>query len=118
MSNHDVDPDLVGYIIGTSGADRFQFVSTTGLMPGRLEYVVLHDFPEQQGGQAHRVQVLAQVTQIGVASRILDENLNFDETVAILTRTYLERPRAVLEDRISGYLDVNTVRQPRICGVP
>lgn len=118
MSNHTIDPDLVGYIIGTSGTDRFQFVSTTGLMPGRLEYVVLWDFPEQKSGQARLVQVLAQVTEIGVASRILDENLNFDETVAILTGNYRDRPRAILEARIIGYLDGNTVRQPRFAAAP
>jgi uncharacterized protein len=118
MPDYELDPDLVGYIIGTSGTDRFQFVSTTGLMPGRLEYVVLRDFPDQQGRRARHVQVLAQVTQIGVASRILDENLNFDETVAILTGNYRDRPRAILEARIIGFLDDNTVRQPRFAAAP
>lgn len=120
MTNHyDADPDLVGYIIGTSGTDIFQFVSTTGLMPGRLEYIVLRDFPDQHAGQPRKVSVLAQVTNIGVASRILDEDLNFDETVAILTGRFTDRPRVILDARIIGYLDERgSVRRPRFAAAP
>jgi hypothetical protein len=114
----DTDPDLVGYIIGTSGTDSFQFVSTTGLMPGRLEYIVLRDFPDQKNGQSRKVNVLAQVTDIGVASRILDEDLNFDETVAILTGNFKDRPRVILDARIIGHLDGGSVRRPRFAAAP
>lgn len=120
MTNqHESDPDLVGYIIGTSGTDTFQFVSTTGLMPGRLEYIVLRDFPDQLGGQPRKVSVLAQVTRVGVASRILDEDLNFDETVAILTGRFSDRPRVILDARIIGHLDERgSVRRPRFAAAP
>jgi len=121
MSNHqrDVDPDQVGYIIGTSGTDTFQFVSTTGLMPGRLEYIVLRDFPDQLDGQPRHVEVLAQVTRIGVASRLLSDDLNYDETIAILTGHFSDRPRVVLDARIIGYLDPRgNVRRPRFAAAP
>jgi DNA helicase HerA-like ATPase len=120
MADHPENSDpTVGYITGTSGTETFQFVSTTGLMPGRLEYVVLNQFPDHREGRTGTIDVLAQVTKIGVASRILDDTLGYDETVAILTGKFTDRPRVQLEARIIGFLDERgAVRRPRFAASP
>lgn len=110
---------IVGYIIGTSETNAFQFISTTGLMPGLLEYIVLTQFPEQRDGATGFVDVLAQVTRLGVQSTILDDRLNYDETLSILTGKFTDRPRVILTAKIIGYLDTRgNVRRPRFAASP
>ncbi len=120
MSDYDTP---VGYIVGESSPQTFSFVTTPDLMPGRLEYLVVRDVMERIDGQEHRVDVLAQVQGLGVGSAILREDLTYEETVAILRGRYHDRPRAIGQAYVIGYLqdeggERRSVRRPRFAAAP
>lgn len=114
---------LVGYIVGESSPQTFSFVTTPNLMPGRLEYLAVRGVTEKIDGRVHQIDVLAQVTILGVGSAILGSDLTYEETVAILQGHYSDRPRVIGEARIIGYLKEDeggrkSVRRPRFAAAP
>lgn len=113
----------VGYIIGESSPQTFSFVTSPHLMPGRLEYLTVRGMTERIDGQEHQIDLLAQVTALGVGSAILDSSLTYEETVAILQGQYSDRPRVIGEARVIGYLKEDgggrqSVRRPRFAAAP
>lgn len=114
---------LVGYIVGESSPQGFYFVTTPDLMPGRLEYLAIRGVTERIDGQAGQIDILAQVTALGVGSVILGSDLTYEETVAILRGRYSDRPRVIGEARVIGYLrdegeGRKSVRRPRFAAAP
>lgn len=114
---------LVGYIVGESNPQTFSFVTTPALMPGRLEYLAILGVTEKIDGQTQQIDVLAQVTELGVGSTILGSDLTYEETVAILQGQYSDRPRVIGEARVIGYLEGKesgrkSVRRPRFAAAP
>jgi len=120
MAEHDTP---IGYIVGESSPQTFSFVTTPDLMPGRLEYLAIRAVTERIDGQIHEIDVLAQVTALGVGSAILGSDLTYEETVAILQGQYSDRPRVIGEARVIGYLKEDegghkSVRRPRFAAAP
>jgi len=114
---------LVGYIVGESSPQGFYFVTTPDLMPGRLEYLAIRGVTERIDGQVRQIDILAQVTALGVGSVILGSDLTYEETVAILRGRYSDRPRVIGEARVIGYLrnegvGRKSVRRPRFAAAP
>jgi DNA helicase HerA-like ATPase len=120
MAEHDTP---IGYIVGESSPQTFSFVTSPDLMPGRLEYLAIRAVTERIDGQIHEIDVLAQVTALGVGSAILGSDLTYEETVAILQGQYSDRPRVIGEARVIGYLKEDegghkSVRRPRFAAAP
>ncbi len=107
----------VGYIVGNVETQRFNFVTEPSICPPRLEYLVVRDVPAIEPG-LQRVDVLAQVSRLQVASQILGEELTFEETRAIL-EGIAPRPKIIGTADVLGYLTPEgTVKLPRHTPLP
>ncbi|HET8844540.1 MAG TPA: ATP-binding protein, partial [Ktedonobacteraceae bacterium] len=77
---------------------------------------------EKAGGPSSglnvRVDILAQVTEIGIGSSILSERLTYEETKVILRGSYAPQPKMYGQARVIGYLANGTVRVPRCAVIP
>lgn len=114
-----------GFIVGETSPLEFTFVSSRDLLPPRLEYLVVPGVEERGGGEGSsdgspgsKVDVLAQVVEIGIDSAILSDRLTYDETMAILRGAYAPPPKMYGRARVIGYLDGTSVRVPRCAAVP
>src|SRR6266567_2797476 len=114
-----------GFIVGETNPLEFTFVSSQELLPPRLEYLVVPEVEEKVGGivpsseaVSTRIDVLAQVVEIGVGSAILSDNLTYDETMAILRGSYAPQPKMYGRARVIGYLLNGVVRTPRSAAIP
>jgi DNA helicase HerA-like ATPase len=112
-----------GFIVGETSPLEFTFVSSRDLLPPRLEYLVVpgveeRGAPSGAGAPDQRVDVLAQVVEVGIDSTILSERLTYDETLAILRGAYAPAPKMYGRARVIGYLAGLTVRVPRCAPSP
>src|SRR5260370_10531825 len=114
-----------GFIVGETSPLEFTFVSSQELLPPRLEYLVVPGVEEKGGGTAlssetasTRIDVLAQVVEIGIGSAILSDSLTYDETMAILRGSYAPQPKMFGRARVIGYLTGGVVRTPRCAAIP
>jgi DNA helicase HerA-like ATPase len=112
-----------GFIVGETSPLEFTFVSSRDLLPPRLEYLVVPGVEERGasldgGASADRVDVLAQVVEVGIDSAILSERLTYDETLVILRGAYAPAPKMYGRARVIGYLAGQTVRVPRSAPTP
>src|SRR5258708_21167296 len=87
-----------GFIVGETSPLEFTFVSSRELLPPRLEYLVVPGVEERSASsgaelRSDRVDVLAQVVEVGIDSAILSERLTYDETLAILRGAYAPPPK-------------------------
>lgn len=107
----------VGYIVGNVETQRFKFVTEPNLCPPRLEYLVVRDIPTSEAG-LKRVDILAQVSELRVATQILGEELTFDEARAIL-EGLSPSPKIIGTADVLGYLAPGgVVRLPRHAPLP
>ncbi|MCX7845734.1 MAG: ATP-binding protein [Dictyoglomaceae bacterium] len=105
----------VGYLVGESFCDRFQFVTTREKAPKRLEYVIIKGIasPEEE------VEVLAQVETLKAFSEVLDEEQEYEATNKILDLNYAIPTQLIAEARVLGYLDNNNnILFPRSVALP
>lgn len=105
----------VGYLVGESFCDRFQFVTTRELAPKRLEYVTVKGTatPEEE------VEVLAQVESLRAFSEVLNEDQEYEATNKILDLNYAIPTHLIGEARVLGYLDKNNkIHFPRSVALP
>ncbi|HEX6819334.1 MAG TPA: ATP-binding protein [Ktedonobacterales bacterium] len=112
-----------GFIVGETSPLEFTFVSSRDLLPPRLEYLVApgveeRGVPSSGSTLDQRVDVLAQVVEVGIDSAILSESLTYDETLAILRGAYAPAPKMYGRARVIGYLAGQTVRAPRCAPSP
>ncbi len=114
-----------GFIVGETSPLEFTFVSSRELLPPRLEYLVVPDVEEKGSGDFNsdgtasaRVDILAQVIEIGIGSSVLSESLTYDETMAILRGSYAPQPKMIGRARVIGYLTKGVVRTPRCAAIP
>lgn len=109
--------EAVGYIVGNVETQRFSFVTEPNMCPPRLEYLVVRNIPASEGGQK-RVDVLAQVSKLQVASQILGDELTYEEARAILEGLH-PRPKIIGTAEVLGYLaEDGTVKLPRYAPLP
>ena len=110
----------VGYVVGEVSTEGFSFVTNPQLAPPRLEYVRLRGLRERQGDRLREVDVLAQVSQLAVSSRLLTGSMNYGEVETILRRLGASPPVLIGQAKILGYLDPETrsVRVPRGAAMP
>ena len=80
------DAPLVGYVVGEVRTDAFSFVTNPELAPPRLEYVCVRGVQEPGGDGPRQVDLLAQVSSLGVSSRLLEAGRSYGEVEAILRR--------------------------------
>lgn len=112
-----------GLIVGETSPFEFTFVSSRELLPPRLEYLVVpgveeSDADTSMGAPLRRVDVLAQITEVGIDSAILSEHLTYEEIQVIIRGTYAPRPKLYGRARVIGYLAGGTVRMPRSAASP
>ncbi len=107
----------VGYIVGNVETQRFRFVTEPSICPPRLEYLVVRDIPTTEGG-GRRIDILAQVSELRVATQILGEELTFEEAKSIL-EGLSPSPKIIGTADVLGYLAPGgTVRLPRHTPLP
>ncbi|MBC7326614.1 ATP-binding protein [bacterium] len=107
----------VGYIVGNVETQRFRFVTEPSICPPRLEYLVVRDVPATEQGM-DKVDVLAQVSELRVATQVLGEELTFEEAKAIL-EGLSPRPKIIGTADVLGYLTKDkSVRLPRHTPLP
>src|SRR5258708_822720 len=104
-----------GFIVGETSPFEFTSVSSRELLPPRLEYLVVPGVEERSASsgaelRSDRVDVLAQVVEVGIDSAILSERLTYDETLVILQGAYAPPPKMYGRARVIGYLSGQTVR--------
>jgi DNA helicase HerA-like ATPase len=114
-----------GFIVGETSPLEFTFVSSSELLPPRLEYLVVPGVEEKSSSDAATevnaatpVNLLAQVVEIGIDSSVLSESLTYDETMAILRGAYAPQPKMYGKARVIGYLAHGGVRIPRCAAMP
>jgi DNA helicase HerA-like ATPase len=114
-----------GFIVGETSPLEFTFVSNREFLPPRLEYLVVPGFEEKdndalmsQSTNSTRVDILAQVVEVGIDSAILSERLTYEETTAILRGSYAPPPKMYGRAHVIGYLTGNMVRVPRCAAIP
>jgi DNA helicase HerA-like ATPase len=113
-----------GFIVGETNPLEFTFVSSREMLPPRLEYLIVPGVEERTAlsagtqAQPERVDVLAQVIEVGIDSAVLSERLTYDEAVAILRGAYAPPPKMYGRARVIGYLAGQTVRTPRCAASP
>ena len=93
------------------------------MLPPRLEYLIVRGVEERTAlsgteAQPKRVDVLTQVTEVGIDSAVLSERLTYDEEGAILRGSYAPPPKMYGRARVIGYLAGQTVRMPRCAATP
>jgi hypothetical protein len=108
----------VGYVVGEVRTDAFTFVTSSEIAPPRLEYVMLRGVTERRGDELRDVDVLAQVSSLRVASRLLDTGMSYSEVESILRRLGSSPPMIMGEAKVLGYLDDGVVRMPRAAAMP
>jgi DNA helicase HerA-like ATPase len=118
MTDSQASTSPVGYVVGESHPDHFTFVSSSERVPPLLEYLVVDTLQPDDDGRSRIVQVLAQVSQIGVDSAVLSEALTYDETRMILSGAFAPAPKVLGIARVVGYLDGGSIRMPRISPLP
>ena len=118
--NREQETAAVGYVVGEVSTEGFSFVTNPQLAPPRLEYVRLRGLRERQGDRLREVDVLAQVSQLSVSSRLLSGSMNYGEVETILRRLGASPPVLIGQANILGYLDPETrsVRVPRGAAMP
>ncbi|PMQ02156.1 MAG: hypothetical protein CBR30_00410 [Dictyoglomus sp. NZ13-RE01] len=105
----------IGYLIGESLCDRFQFVTTRELAPKRLEYVTVKGVAIL----GEEVDVLAQVESLRAYSDVLDERQDYSSTKKLLGLNYSIPTQLIATARVLGYLDKNdNIQFPRSVALP
>ena len=113
------DAPLVGYVVGEVRTDAFSFVTNPELAPPRLEYVCVRGVQEPGGDGPRQVDLLAQVSSLGVSSRLLEAGRSYGEVEAILRRLGSSPPVMMAQAKVLGYLDEQgSVRLPRGAAMP
>lgn len=113
------DAALVGYVVGDVRTDAFSFVTNPDLAPPRLEYVCVRGVLEPDGEGGRRVDLLAQISSLGVSSRLLEAGRSYGEVEAILRRLGSSPPVMMAQAKVLGYLDEQgSVRLPRGAAMP
>lgn len=108
----------IGYIVGESRPQEFTFVSSPTFAPPRLEYLVVPDVEERVDGKVLTVDVLAQVSQIGIDSAVLSDGLTYEETRTILRGDFSPPPKVLGKARVIGYISEEGVKIPRCAAIP
>lgn len=108
----------VGYVVGESHPDEFLFVSSSESIPPLLEYIVTIVRAPGADGIERDVQVLSQVSEIGIDSAVLSQSLTYEETRTILTGAFAPPPKVLARARVIGHLDGDAVRMPRTSAMP
>jgi|YelNatPaOPRAMG01_1025707.scaffolds.fasta_scaffold00582_36 DNA helicase HerA-like ATPase len=107
----------VGYLVGESFCDKFQFVTTRDLAPQRLEYVTIKGVAT--GFDNEEIEVLAQVESLKAFSEVLDEKQGYEATDKILGLNYAIPTQLIATARVLGYLDKNNnIQIPRSVALP
>lgn len=110
---------LAGYVVGEVRTDGFSFVTQPELAPPRLEYVCIRGLREPDGEGHRAVDLLAQVSSLGVSSRLLEAGHSYAEVEAILRRLGGSPPIMLAQAKVLGYLDPSgAVRLPRGAAMP
>ena len=112
-----------GFIVGETSPLGFTFVSSRDMLPPRLEYLVVPGVEERGldtdgAPMSRRIDVLAQVVEVGIDSTILSDRLTYEETRAILHGAYAPPPKMCGSARVVGYLAGGSVRAPRCAPSP
>lgn len=112
-----------GFIVGETSPLEFTFVSSRDMLPPRLEYLVVPGVEERGldtdgAPMSRRIDVLAQVVEVGIDSTILSDRLTYEETRAILHGAYAPPPKMYGRARVVGYLAGGSVRAPRCAPSP
>lgn len=115
--------NAVGYVVGEVETHRFSFITSTEKTPPRLEYLVIPGVEERIDDRKIRVDVLAQVTRLQVASQMLDAAHTYDETQTLLSGDYMPQPKVLGTANVLGYLYQDSqgrsiVRVPRSTPLP
>lgn len=114
---------LIGYVVGEVETHRFTFVTSPDIAPPRLEYVVIPGVKERVDDEMAKVDVLAQVSRLQVASRMLDDTHTYDETRTLLHGDYMPQPKVIGVATVLGYIrnegsGRSVVRVPRSTPLP
>jgi DNA helicase HerA-like ATPase len=110
-----MDLKCVGYLVGESFCDSFQFVTNEELAPKRLEYVII----KGTAASDEEVDVLAQVESLKAFSDILTEDQEYDATTKLLELNYKIPLKLIATARVLGYLDKDdNIQLPRSVSLP
>jgi len=110
-----MDLKCVGYLVGESFCDNFQFVTNEELAPKRLEYVII----KGTAASDEEVDVLAQVESLKAFSDILTEDQEYDATTKLLELNYKIPLKLIATARVLGYLDKDdNIQLPRSVSLP
>ena len=113
------DDVLLGYVTGESVPSRFGFVSHAGIVPPRLEYVVVRGARERVGGADTRVDLLGQVTGIVADVVTLDDRIDFEGATVVLDHGATVPARVRVHVATIGHLDgAGAVRPARNAVLP
>ncbi|MCX7720382.1 MAG: ATP-binding protein [Dictyoglomus thermophilum] len=105
----------VGYLVGESYCDNFQFITNEELAPKRLEYVVIKGIASSN----EEVEVLAQVESLKAFSDVLSEDQEYDATTKLLELNYKIPLKLIASARVLGYLDKDgNILLPRSVSLP
>ncbi|MGB9857659.1 MAG: helicase HerA domain-containing protein [Dictyoglomaceae bacterium] len=110
-----MEEKCIGYLVGESFCDKFQFVTTRDLAPKRLEYVTI----KGTATPGEEVDVLAQVESLRAFSEVLDEKQEYEATNKLLGLNYSIPTQLIATARVLGYLDKNNnIQFPRSVALP
>ncbi len=110
-----MDLKCVGYLVGESFCDSFQFITNEELAPKRLEYVII----KGTAASDEEVDVLAQVESLKAFSDILTEDQEYDATTRLLELNYKIPLKLIATARVLGYLDIgDNIQLPRSVSLP
>jgi len=105
----------VGYLVGESFCDSFQFITNEELAPKRLEYVIIKGIASSD----EEVEVLAQVESLKAFSDVLSEDQEYDATTKLLELNYKIPLKLIASARVLGYLDKDgNILLPRSVSLP
>lgn len=105
----------VGYLVGESFCDSFQFITNEELAPKRLEYVIIKGIASSN----EEVEVLAQVESLKAFSDVLSEDQEYDATIKLLELNYKIPLKLLASARVLGYLDKDdNILLPRSVSLP
>lgn len=110
-----MDLKCVGYLVGESFCDSFQFITNEELAPKRLEYVIIKGIASSN----EEVEVLAQVESLKAFSDVLSEDQEYDATIKLLELNYKIPLKLLASARVLGYLDKDdNILLPRSVSLP
>lgn len=110
-----MDLKCVGYLVGESFCDSFQFITNEELAPKRLEYVIIKGIASSN----EEVEVLAQVESLKAFSDVLSEDQEYDATIKLLELNYKIPLKLLASARVLGYLDKDdNILLPRSVSIP